>query len=77
MGISGSSGAGGGTRSRIGGGGAREVVEEAVEDTGFITGAGPEPPGRGCAAGRGRVPEGYSDNYDERENSFIDDRPDL
>lgn len=76
MGISGSSGAGGGTRSRIGGG-AREVVEEAVEDTGFITGAGPEPLGRGCAAGRGRVPEGYSDNYDESEHSFIDDRPDL
>ncbi len=68
MGISGSSGAGGGTRPRIGGGGgAREVVEEAVEATGFITGAGPELPGNRCAAGRARDPEGYSDNYDESE----------
>jgi hypothetical protein len=78
MGISGSTGAGGGTRSRIGGGGGpREAVEEAVEATGFIAGAGPEPPGSGRAAGRDRVPEGYSDKYDECENSDIDDRPDL
>lgn len=70
MGISGSSGAGG-TRPRTGGGGGpREVVEEAVDATGFITGAGAEPPGSGCAAGRGRVPEGYSDNYDERKFGY-------
>lgn len=60
-----------------GGGGPREVVEEAVEATGFIIGAGAEPPGSCCAAGRGRVPEGYSDNYDESEKLVIDDRPDL
>ena len=59
MGISGSSGAEGGARSRTGGGGGpREVADEAVETTGFITGAGPELPGNGCAAGRGRDPEG-------------------
>ena len=71
MGISGSSGAGGGARSRPGGGGGpREVLEEA---RGLTTGAGPELPGIGCAAGRGRELEGCSDNYDESEKSFIDD----
>jgi len=60
MGISGSSGAKGGARSRTGGGGGpREILEEAVEATGFTTGAGPELPGNGCAAGRGRDPEGF------------------
>ncbi len=64
MGISGSSGAEGGTRSRAGGGGGtRKVVEEAIVATGFPTRAVPELPGNGCAAGRGRDPEGYGDNY--------------
>ena len=48
MGVSGSSGTDGGGRSRLGGGGgAREVVESALEAVGFVTVNGRELPGNG------------------------------
>jgi len=54
MGTSGSSGTEGGGRSRPGGGGAREAVDEAVG----VTADGRELPGNVCVAGLGRVPVG-------------------
>jgi len=58
MGVSGSSGTDGGGRPRLGGGGARVVVESALEAVGFVTVDGRELPGNGRAAGFGRVPVG-------------------